>query len=66
MFSTTDNANEAAGCWTDLFFNVVKDFIPNKIVTVRPNDKPWVNNELKHSIKQHDRLWRKFKHTRDQ
>ena len=66
MFSTTDNANEAAGCWTDLFFNVVKDFIPNKIVTVRPNDKPWVDNELKRSIKQRDRLWRKFKHTRDQ
>ena len=34
--------------WTDLFLKITSKVIPNKIVTVRPSDKSWYNNHLRH------------------
>jgi len=33
--------------WTDTLLNIARSYIPNKMVLVRPNDKPWYNNELR-------------------
>ena len=33
--------------WTNMFMNVAKKYIPNKTVTIRPNDSPWYTNELR-------------------
>ena len=34
----SDNLNEVCHSWTDRFLLVAKGTIPNKIVTIRPND----------------------------
>ena len=33
--------------WTELFLNVAKATIPNRVVTIRPNDSPWFTTELR-------------------
>ena len=35
--------------------------IPHKNVTIRPNDPPWMHNEICHLIRQRRRLHRKAK-----
>ena len=63
--------------WTDTFLNIARQFIPNKVIKVRPNDAPFYDNELrqmkrkvirkykaaKHS-QNHD-LWEAYKHCRN-
>ncbi len=38
--------------------------IPNKTVTVRPDDKPWYNNDLRTLCRKKNRLYRQFKKTK--
>ena len=33
--------------WTDTLLNIAKKHIPNKVVTIRPRDKPWYNGHLR-------------------
>ncbi|CAB3997759.1 Hypothetical predicted protein, partial [Paramuricea clavata] len=30
--------------WFDYFYSTVKKHIPNRIVAIRPNDKPWMTS----------------------
>lgn len=51
--SIFDNGSLDRACelFTDGFMSIAKQCMPFKIVTVRPNDAPWFNNELKRLIK---------------
>ena len=40
---------------------VASDFIPNRVVTVHPKEKPWVNTDLKKMIRRRNLLWRRYK-----
>ena len=42
-----DDVNEAANSWTQAFMSIARQFIPHKTVVIRPNDKPWYNNDLR-------------------
>jgi hypothetical protein len=44
--------NVATELWTDTFLDIAKRTIPNKVVTVRTNDKPWYTNALRNKRKQ--------------
>ena len=46
--------------WLSRFLTIVKDFIPSRVITVRPNDKPWMNSIIRRSIRRRNRLLRKF------
>ncbi|MCG7882866.1 MAG: hypothetical protein JAY96_14895 [Candidatus Thiodiazotropha endolucinida] len=71
------SVNEACVKFTDKFLEFVKMCIPSKIVTVRPNDKPWFDSEIRHFVRIRDKLrkksnnsgsvndWNKFKHMRN-
>ena len=43
-----------------IFLNVLEDtvnkFIPTKTITVRPNDKPFMNNKVRNKIRQRNRM----------
>ena len=41
---------------TTTFIKLAEDNIPKKKVTIRPNDKPWFNSELRKEIRKRDRL----------
>ena len=46
------NVEYAAEQWTHIIYEAAKQFIPNKLVTVRPRDKPWYNSDLRR-LKRH-------------
>jgi hypothetical protein len=57
----TNDVNDAAKRWTESFLNVARTQIPNKVVTIRPNDSPWYTNELRLMKRRLQRLFHKHK-----
>jgi len=48
-------------CYTnELILTTCAEFVPNKIVTVRPKDKPWMSNEVRRAIRKRDRCFKIF------
>ncbi|MCG7883228.1 MAG: hypothetical protein JAY96_16735 [Candidatus Thiodiazotropha endolucinida] len=48
--------HEAFANFTNIFLNFVKNCIPSKFITVRPNDKPWFDSEIRHHLRIRDKL----------
>ncbi len=44
---TFENINDICNAWTSSFISIAREFIPNKVVTVRPWDMPWYSNDFK-------------------
>ena len=60
-FSLCDNTNdidETYSCWYSHFRSIIEKYIPLKTVTIRPNDKPWMDSKVRHAIRRRDRLLR--------
>ena len=69
-----DHANEY---FNTTFLNYVQECIPSKEVTVKSDDKPWYDNEIRKFSRKRDRLkttavaskhpedWRKYKTVRN-
>ena len=55
------NVNEITSLITRSFKNLARQFIPNKIVTIRKGDQPWYTNLLRSKRRQRDRLFRNAK-----
>jgi hypothetical protein len=52
-------------CYTnELILTTCAEFVPNKIGTVRPKDKPWMSNEVQRAIRKRDRCFKKIQRTR--
>ena len=63
--------------FTDLIVKYMGECIPSKDVTIRPNDKPWYNSDIRTHSRQRDRLktkalktnrtvdWTKYRHSRN-
>jgi len=49
------DTNLATRTFTNIFMTMVKQCIPNYLVTIRTDDKPWYNNELRKNSRQRDR-----------
>ena len=68
---------EVFSSWNNLFLSIAKNTIPNKDVTVRPNDKPWFNGYLRPLLRKKNRIhkvaknsntayhWEKFREARN-
>ena len=41
--------------------NIMSNFVPNEIKTFRPSEPPWYNQQIKSSLKKHNKLYRKYK-----
>ena len=48
--------DDACDLFTNTFLDFVKMCIPSRKVTIRPNDKPWFNNEIRKFCRKRDRL----------
>ncbi|XP_071133192.1 uncharacterized protein [Mytilus edulis] len=53
------DVNELCEIFTVTFLNIARECIPTKQVTIRKNDKPWFNSELRREIRIRDRLRKK-------
>jgi hypothetical protein len=54
-----DNLNdvdEMCEKFTNCFLKITKECIPTKLITIRNNDRPWFNNEIRKEIRIRDRL----------
>ena len=49
--------------WTTSFLNIARQFIPNKVVEIRPRDAPWFNSELRKLKRHKDKMHKKAKTT---
>lgn len=47
----------------DTINNVIEECIPRKKITIRPNDKPWMTNEIRLKIRQRNRIHKKATRT---
>jgi len=61
---SSGDVDEACTKWTNLFLNTAKLHVPNRLVTVRPNDSPWYTNELRTMKKRMMRSFHKYKCTK--
>lgn len=69
--------DEACNMFTNTVLNFVKSCIPSKFITVRPDDKPWYDSEIRHFSRKRDRIkkkalssgnpdiWSRYKHIRN-
>ena len=51
--------HDAASFFTRTFLDFAKTCIPSKFITVRPNDKPWIDSEIRHHLRLRDKLKKK-------
>ena len=61
----TDDLDSATTDWTDTFLHLCKESIPNRNIRVRPQDVPWMTHECKRAIRDRNRLYQRFKRTRN-
>lgn len=59
-----DNMNEIANQFEEVILSTAQKFIPKVTFTKRPNDKPWMTNEIRKCMRQRNRLYNKAKRTR--
>jgi hypothetical protein len=57
---STIDINEIYNKWFDGFNRVLDQHLPQQVVTIRPNNKPWMNLKIRLSICKQDRLLRKY------
>ena len=58
-----DDVDKACNMISSLILKVAKETLLNKMVTVRPNDKPWFNGELRRLLRIKERSHKKAKST---
>ena len=59
FFQSFRNVNLAAGAFVEKIKSFASVCIPNKMVTIRCNDKPWYDNKIRKESRKRDRLKRK-------
>ena len=55
--------DESCNSWTETFLTVARNCIPNKVVTVRPSDKPFYTSDLRKKRRKKNIAHRKAKKT---
>ena len=53
----------ACSKWNEIFLNLARQYIPNKVVKIRTDDKPWYTSELRKLSRKKNSLHRKAKRT---
>ena len=56
-------ADDVVNYWLQLYNSTIVEFIPNKTVSIKTHDKPWVTREFKILIRKRNRLWKRYKKT---
>ena len=60
-----DDLNTTASSWNEIFIRIAEKYIPHRLVTIRPKDKPWYHSRLRNLKRKLDKLHRKAKSTND-
>ena len=66
MINTENNINDMATKLTNKILEISSETISNKVITVRQNDLPWINNNIRKLIRKRDRIRRKAKKNKNE
>lgn len=58
-----DNMDQISINISDTILSSASQSIPNKLVTIRPDDVPWMTSEVRRSIRRRNRIHRHAKHS---
>ena len=61
-----DNIDDTVDYFHNLLLKTCYEFIPTKNVIIRPQDKPWMTNEVRKKFRIRNRAHRNFKHSPSQ
>ena len=61
FIESSNNVDTLVSSFSKLFLNVASEAIPNKIVTVRKHDPPWMNNIIRKAIRRRNRAHKRAK-----
>ena len=56
LIMRTDNVHNATVNFSHTFFSHIRESIPEKLITIRPKDKPWFDSALRKEIGLRNRL----------
>lgn len=56
-----NDINLYASAFTGQLYSMVKESIPNRLVTVRPQDLPWINGNIRKQMRKRNRLYKRYK-----
>jgi len=56
-----DDVDDATDYFEKLFLTTAHDYIPSKLVTIRPRDKPWFTNDVRRAFRKRDRAHKTWK-----
>ena len=59
-----EDVNSYANTLTQTLINLSEQYIPNKKVTIRPLDLPWINNNIRKLMRKRSRFYRKYKNSK--
>ena len=59
-----DDVNIYAKTFSDKLLEMTKDGVPNRTVTVRPQDLPWMNGNVRKVMRKRNRLYKNIKQTK--
>lgn len=62
VFVDVDDVDTLYNRWLDCFRLVLQTYVPNRTVVIRPQDKPWINSEVRRAIRKRNRLLKTFCH----
>ena len=52
--------NKQVEMLTETLLNIISNFIPNKVITVRPRQAPWITQSIKNFIQKKNRAYKSF------
>ena len=58
LLGTTVHHKDA--CLTDSIFNICRNFVPNKLISIRDKDAPWMTPELKSLILEKAKIYKRY------
>ena len=61
LISNEIGIDTSSNNFTEHLQNIVKEFIPNQTVTIRPKDPPWFNAKIRSMLRKRNRLFKYFK-----
>ena len=59
----SNDIDENVKCISEAIISAANESIPNKIVTIRPEEHPWITCQIKRLIRKRKRAYKKFKKT---
>ena len=60
ILSNIESIDTCVSTWTELVLQAAREFIPNKTIKIKPQDKPWMTSHIKTLLKLRNRSFSRY------